>query len=108
MQVEDVAPEDEAMTLYGLNVELLMDVFQFDSFDYLKIDIEGSEEQVFTPSKLNSMDWVKSSILVSIEIHTTPAEQAIGKVMRELPHFEKRVESEYHFWRNVKREAEIM
>eukprot|EP00270_Netrium_digitus_P002884 TRINITY_DN13255_c0_g1_i2.p1 TRINITY_DN13255_c0_g1~~TRINITY_DN13255_c0_g1_i2.p1 ORF type:complete len:418 (+),score=91.91 TRINITY_DN13255_c0_g1_i2:272-1525(+) len=67
----DKAPEGQAVesTLLGVSVPFLLKLAGLRAFDFLKIDIEGSELQLFTPSSSNNLHWAEMAKLVAVEPH---------------------------------------
>ena len=59
---EQVSPRIKAMSVMDI-----MSFANFESIDFLKIDIEGSEKQIFSHS--NSKEWIRRSKIISCELH---------------------------------------
>ncbi|GBG77944.1 hypothetical protein CBR_g25875 [Chara braunii] len=53
----------------AMTVDVIQDLFNVAHFDFAKIDIEGAEKEVFTPSETNTMEWLTAVPLVSVEMH---------------------------------------
>ncbi|MDR2169126.1 MAG: FkbM family methyltransferase [Planctomycetaceae bacterium] len=58
------SPQNDEV-IRGITVEYLMKEYAIDNIDVLKIDIEGSEKEVFD----NSAQWINSVNLFFIELH---------------------------------------
>eukprot|EP00271_Cylindrocystis_brebissonii_P019510 TRINITY_DN5948_c0_g2_i1.p1 TRINITY_DN5948_c0_g2~~TRINITY_DN5948_c0_g2_i1.p1 ORF type:complete len:474 (+),score=73.04 TRINITY_DN5948_c0_g2_i1:128-1423(+) len=57
-------------SILGVSVSFILKLLGIPSFDLVKIDIEGSEKEVFTKSKQNKAEsWVRRAKLVVVEIH---------------------------------------
>ena len=63
-----VAESAEATSLKGFSITGLMKLFDFDIIDILKIDIEGSEKQLFMDADAAS-DFLSKTKYIAIEIH---------------------------------------
>ena len=59
-------PEPEPNTIAALSINDIREMFSIDEIDILKIDIEGSEKQMF---KDNYSGWMNKSKLIIIELH---------------------------------------
>ncbi|GBG68142.1 hypothetical protein CBR_g2693 [Chara braunii] len=71
-QVEEVSNWNETeaeFIMTGLTVEFLLRLFDLQSFDFAKIDIEGSEKELFTRSETNTLKWMESTSLFMVEVH---------------------------------------
>jgi FkbM family methyltransferase len=53
-------------TVRGLSIACLMKKYQFNSIDIMKIDIEGSEKELF---ELNFESWLSKTKVLLIELH---------------------------------------
>jgi hypothetical protein len=85
----------------AVSVDEMINEFQLDGIDILKIDIEGSEEQVF----LNEPTWLKKVRMIFCEIHENMKPGLTGKIMALLhPYFNCTISGEYHVF---KRKATI-
>lgn len=62
LENEDVSP-----IIHSMSIIDLMDMFNMDHIDFLKIDIEGSEKEIF--SHYRSEEWIKKSKVISCELH---------------------------------------
>lgn len=62
-QVDDAA--SVGVEVPALTVEAIMEQFQIDKVDVLKVDIEGGERAVFT----NSRSWIDHVDQIAIELH---------------------------------------
>jgi FkbM family methyltransferase len=62
----------------GLTLDELVNAFNLDTVDILKIDIEGAERHVFGPSRPASLDRVTT---IAIELHDTESRQAFFRAV---------------------------
>ena len=62
LEDEEVSPRIRSMSIIDL-----MDIFKMNHIDFLKIDIEGSEKEIF--SHYRSEEWIKKCKVVSCELH---------------------------------------
>ncbi|CAI6005362.1 unnamed protein product [Closterium sp. NIES-64] len=53
----------------GVTVPFLLKVFGLPGFDFLKIDIEGSEGKIFREDREMNPGWVNESKLAALELH---------------------------------------
>jgi FkbM family methyltransferase len=63
-----VAESDKATNLKGFSIIGLMKLLDFDNIDILKIDIEGSEKQLFMDADAAS-EFLSKTKYIAIEIH---------------------------------------
>ncbi|GJP30017.1 hypothetical protein CLOM_g22039 [Closterium sp. NIES-68] len=56
-------------SLLGVTVPFLLKVFGLPGFDFLKIDIEGSEGEIFREDREADLGWVNQSKLAALELH---------------------------------------
>lgn len=56
-------------SLLGVSVPFLLKIFGLRSFDFLKIDIEGSEGEIFREGQRHDLEWVEHSKLAALELH---------------------------------------
>ncbi|CAI7782392.1 unnamed protein product [Closterium sp. NIES-54] len=56
-------------SLLGVTVPFLLKVFGLPGFDFLKIDIEGSEGEIFREDREMDLGWVNESKLAALELH---------------------------------------
>ena len=59
---EKVSPKIKAMTVMDI-----MNFVEMENIDFLKIDIEGSEKEIF--SDLKYKEWIRRSKVISCELH---------------------------------------
>lgn len=59
---EEVSPRIKAMSIIDI-----LDFASMERIDFLKIDIEGSEKEIF--SDPNSIEWIRRSNVISCELH---------------------------------------
>lgn len=77
----------------AISINEIINEFHLDNIDILKIDIEGSEEQVF----LNCDDWLPKVSTIFCEIHENLKPGLTKKIKSILsPYFECRIHGEYH------------
>ena len=60
------AVEDE---LVGVSVPFLLRAFGLRAFDFVKVDIEGGEGELFTQDGRNDLSWVDGAQLLALELH---------------------------------------
>lgn len=78
-QVEET-DEDKAEVI-STSINNLCDEFQISSIDILKLDIEGSEKEVFE----NSFNWIQKTNIIIVEMHENirkGAEQAVFNALK--------------------------
>lgn len=63
-----VEATNEEADLKAFSIPFLMDEYKFDSIDILKIDIEGSEKEVFTAPD-SDVSFLSKTKCIAIEIH---------------------------------------
>jgi FkbM family methyltransferase len=61
------ARSDDTMLIRGITVEQIMDQYDINTIDLLKIDIEGAEERLF--SSPSSQSWLKRVGILIVEPH---------------------------------------
>ena len=61
-ELEKVSLRIKAMTVMDI-----MNFVNMENIDFLKIDIEGSEREIF--SDLKSKEWIRRSKVISCELH---------------------------------------
>lgn len=93
--VEEVTKADVAAKTAGsepldffpaVTVDYLVQLFNLGSFDLAKIDIEGSEREVFTQDTFNRLSWLPKVKLLTVEQHENlkpGAEAAVAKALTE-------------------------
>ena len=62
LENENVSPKIKAMSVIDI-----MNHANMESIDFLKIDIEGSEKEIF--SEYRSREWIRKSKMISCELH---------------------------------------
>jgi FkbM family methyltransferase len=77
------APQD-AEVIRGITVEYLMKEYAIDKIDVLKIDIEGSEKEVFD----NSAQWINSVNVFFIELHDRMKNGCARSFFNAIGHFD--------------------
>lgn len=75
------AAEDEGETVEGISMPTLLRRLGAERIDVLKLDIEGSEEPLF--SSPGCRDWLPAVDVVLVEIHGDAAERAVAGAMNE-------------------------
>jgi FkbM family methyltransferase len=68
----------------GITVEYLMKEYVIDNIDVLKIDIEGSEKEVFE----NSAQWINSVSVFFIELHDRMKKGCAKSFFNAIGHFD--------------------
>jgi FkbM family methyltransferase len=76
--------ESEEKGLISTSIDSLMLKYQWDKIDLVKIDIEGSEEQVFS----TQFDWLSRTRYLVMELHDHYAPNASTNLIRALSNFE--------------------
>jgi hypothetical protein len=89
----------------AVTVDYLVQLFSVGSFDFAKIDIEGSEREVFTQETFNRLSWLPKVKLLTVEQHETlkaGAEAAVAKTLTDTfaGVFELQSMPEYQIWTN--------
>ncbi|MEO7047792.1 MAG: FkbM family methyltransferase, partial [Ferruginibacter sp.] len=80
-------------TIQAITVRDLMEEFQLNEIDILKVDIEGSEEQVF----LEEPEWLKKVNIIFCEIHEIMKPGLTIKIKSLLtPYFNYFINGEYY------------
>jgi FkbM family methyltransferase len=105
IDVENVDNVEQGNILSGVSVGFLLDAFYLPSFDYVKIDIEGSEKEVFERSAINELEWLPTTKLITVEIHEDVRPGAAGSVALALSSdnlFLKHEIGEYQVWENTR------
>jgi FkbM family methyltransferase len=84
-------------TIEAISIDEIMNEFHLDKIDILKIDIEGSEEQVF----LSEPSWIKKVRMIFCEIHETMKPGLTAKIIALLnPYFKFTINAEYHVFKS--------
>uniref|UniRef100_A0A388L2F1 Integrase catalytic domain-containing protein n=1 Tax=Chara braunii TaxID=69332 RepID=A0A388L2F1_CHABU len=84
-EVEKWGEVEEEFIMTGLTIELLLKLFNLKKFDFTKIDIEGSEKELFTRSETNSLKWMNNTALFMVEVHNSMragAQAAVDGIFR--------------------------
>ena len=80
----------------AISIDDLISDFQIDKIDILKIDIEGSEEQVF----LSDPKWIRNVSTIFCEIHENMKPGLTQKIESILsPYFNIAMNGEYHVFK---------
>ena len=89
----DEFQEISEKTIQAVTVRDLMDKFEINEIDILKVDIEGSEEQVF----LEEPEWLKKVNIIFCEIHEIMKPGLTSKIKSMLtPYFNYFINGEYY------------
>ena len=101
-EVHASAPADENNKggVTGVTVLELLERHQWPRFDFVKIDIEGSEKQVFEAANLS---WLDASSYVAVELHDdmqAGAQAAAFDAMAAHKTFCHTTSGEYNVWLN--------
>lgn len=82
-------------------IPYLMKVFNIPRFDYVKMDIENSELEVFTSVEgYNVEKWLCGTAYLSVEIHSDEASAQVTKILSS--NFSKHPHGEYDIWRRIR------
>lgn len=107
-RVREATKESTGETISATSVPTLMKKYNISSFQYAKIDIEGSEYQVFTEK--TSKDWISGFDMLSMESHpslTTPeGADALDSYLMSKG-FAKTQHHEYEFWASEELQAHL-
>lgn len=83
-------------SIEGISIDDIINDFQLESIDILKIDIEGSEEQVFTIEP----KWLNKVKIIFCEIHEKMKPDLTNKITSMLsPCFNISMNGEYHVFK---------
>lgn len=66
LKVEEVSKNDP-QAFKATTINEIMKLFNVDSFDIIKLDIEGAEREIFLNN--NYLEWIKNTRMLIIEIH---------------------------------------
>jgi len=86
----------------GLTVFELLKAHQLERFDFVKIDIEGSEKQVF---EAKDISWIDAASYVAVELHDDMmpgAQAAVFAAVDARGSFCHTTSGEYNVWLNTK------
>ncbi|MEO9070113.1 MAG: FkbM family methyltransferase [Ginsengibacter sp.] len=87
------SPIVSSSTIEAISISMIMEEFELDEIDILKMDIEGSEEQVFS----SNPEWIKKVSLILCEIHENLKPGLSEKIESILaPCFNSTLNGEYH------------
>jgi FkbM family methyltransferase len=78
--------------IHGITVEHIMKEYAIDNIDVLKIDIEGSEKEVFE----NSTQWINSVSVFFIELHDRMKRGCAQSFFNAIGHFDYEFLPEIH------------
>jgi FkbM family methyltransferase len=85
----------------GITIPDLLQQFHLSNFDFMKLDIEGSEKQVFSAPKTKY--WLSTASFVAVEIHEdmqAGAMQAVFDAFSAIGTFCHLTSGEYDVWLN--------
>lgn len=100
-QVREARDQDEEATVQGWDVPSLLELAAADQIDLLKVDIEGSELQLFEAS---SASWLPHVRNICIEFHGNDCEQLFLHALRDFEYDLTR-SGELSVCRNLRRKA---
>ncbi len=84
-------------TIEAISISDLFSQFDLNKVDILKIDIEGSEDQLF----FNNVDWIKNVKMIFCEIHENLKPGLTNKIITSLnDQFEISKNGEYHIFKS--------
>lgn len=84
-------------TIEAISISDLFSQFDLNKVDILKIDIEGSEDQLF----FNNIDWIKNVKMIFCEIHENLKPGLTNKIITSLnDQFEISKNGEYHIFKS--------
>lgn len=90
-----VVESADATTISGVTIEQVMQIGQFPEIDFLKIDIEGAEEDLF---KENFETWLPKTKVIAIELHDTVEHQVSKPFFKAI---ENRRNRQYYLGENL-------
>ena len=102
-ETENIPKEKRIETLTGVSIPFLCDVLNIPWFDYMKIDIEGSEKEVFTARLKEGygLKFLEKLQVIAVETHSDMREgskEAVELAFQNRPHFEQSTVGEYLIW----------
>jgi FkbM family methyltransferase len=86
--------QTEKFDIMGVSIQSLMDKYDIHEIDFLKIDIEGAEKQIFTHDKCV---WLENCKIIAVELHdrtTSGCSMALFKKLNELIEYDMEVHGE--------------
>ncbi|BDA51194.1 hypothetical protein COCOBI_18-0710 [Coccomyxa sp. Obi] len=87
-------------SLHAVSVQSLLKKYNLASFDYIKLDIEGSEWQLFRQDE--SLEWLEGVKLMSLEVHhgmnTLPGDEDHMVTMLKSRGYDMSRHGEYDVW----------
>ncbi|BDA51193.1 hypothetical protein COCOBI_18-0700 [Coccomyxa sp. Obi] len=86
-------------SLHAVSVQSLLKKYNLASFEYMKLDIEGSEWQIFRQD--DNLEWLKGVKLMSLEVHpslTRPGDQDHMAMVLRSRGFDMSQHGEYDVW----------
>lgn len=92
----------ESLT-WGVSLDFLLDAHMFPSFDYVKVDVEGSEKEIFELTSINSVEWLSKTKLITVEVHEdvrAGANESVSVALSKDGRFAKHEVGEYQVWEN--------
>ncbi len=93
--ITEETDDRENCDVEAVSVPEIMKRFNMDQIDLLKIDIEGSEKELFSR---NTGEWLNKTKLIIMEIHSQEIRDVCEKTLREhgFVHFFSRGENDYY------------
>lgn len=99
----DIGVRHDAIPVKSVTVDFLENIFGIKHFDFVKMDVEGSELEIFSrgPNGYDPHTWFKGVQLLLAETHDRLKEgctAAIHNVVREYTGVERTSVGEYKVW----------
>lgn len=97
----NVAKADAKGGIVGTTVFELLRINNLERFDFIKIDIEGSEKQVF---EAKDISWLDTAAYVAVELHDDMmpgAQETVLAAFKKRGNFCHTVSGEYNVWFNA-------
>lgn len=81
--------------VHSVSIKDIMNQYEIDTIDILKVDIEGSEMELFSR---NAHEWLGATKLIIIEIHSPPYRKICERKLSEFgfDHIHSRGENDYY------------
>ena len=94
-------------TVAGVSIPFLCDIFSVDIFDYIKIDIGGTEKEVFTPKpeKGYQLKFLEHLKMASIATHSNRdgAHEAVTTAFAEHQDLSGSISGDFLIWKRSRR-----
>eukprot|EP00897_Mesotaenium_endlicherianum_P005679 jgi/Mesen1/5139/ME000255S04108 len=102
-EVDNIPQERRLETLTAVSVPFLCNVLAIPGFEYIKMDIEGSEKEVFTekPADGYNLKWLDYLRLATVELHSDMrpgAQETVEAAFKKKAFFEPGRSGEYFTW----------